>query len=174
MLKESSCFTNVNIIHKDVRKKAITLQVMRLSQQKYEHIGLRMCSQGILVSSLNVASCASKPNTMEIYCFRDDIPSHKIKEGILGGWRRGGRERNYSSVILEKHSIIHSPNCRLCLLYYLCEMTLAPLQVSGCTQLQLIFFLVWNYSMLELSPPSIYKIKLKHHVIARGSTHILR
>jgi len=30
ILKESSCFTNVNIIHEDVRKKAITLLVMRL------------------------------------------------------------------------------------------------------------------------------------------------
>jgi hypothetical protein len=28
MLKESLCFTNVNVIHEDVRKKAITVHVM--------------------------------------------------------------------------------------------------------------------------------------------------
>jgi len=75
---------------------------------------------------------------MEIYCFRDDVHSHKIKRrnvGWVGGW-----ERNYSSVILQKHSKIHSPNCRFSLLYYLCEMMLATLQVSGCTQLIIIFF----------------------------------
>jgi hypothetical protein len=104
---------------------------------------------------------------MTFHCFRDDVPSHKIKRGNVGG-------------IKEKLFFIHSEKAlnnskyQLHILFVILHVGNDTCSTANIRLYTVKLIVFKNYPMLEISPPYMFKIKLKHHVMARGSAHILR